>query len=264
MEKIKNRFNKRSDGRIYQMAYKPAPKLRDDSLYSVIECGAHFNSRHFAIRDDCGENISLLNPSYAENTGIYWLWKNRETDFRYLGVCQYRRRLKLPQNTDFDAVFQDFNAMGCCLSTKELNPAFATVREQFCYWHGAQHLNLISNIIYNKHNWFYDAWITALEQDTLFASSCFVMKAEDYDKYCELLFSILHDFMEYYGGTVDSLDYSLHQEIAAGEFIDNLAGHELHMGYIYQTFMPAFAAERILTAYMLNLGKIKKLPYEYI
>lgn len=264
MAKVFNRFNKRSDARIYQMAYKPAPELRDDSLYSVIECGAHFNQRHFAICDNTGDNISSLNPAYAENTGIYWLWKNRETDFRYLGVCQYRRRLKLPQNTDFDAMFNDYNAVGCCLSTKELNPAFATIREQFSYWHNPKWLDLISNIIWGKHRWFYNAWLTALEQDTLFASTCFMLKTEDYDKYCELLFSILNEFMEFYGGTCDRLSDLVQDEIATGEFIDNLAGHEKHMGYIYQTFAPAFIAERILTAFMLNLGKIKKIPYEYV
>lgn len=263
MAKVCNRFNKRDDARVFVMAYKPG-RILDNSLYTTIECGAHFNQRHFAICDNTGDNISILNPAYAENTGLYWVNKNRQEGLKYVGCCQYRRRLKLPQNTDFDAMFNDYNAVGCCLSTKELNPAFKTVREQMCFWHGAQHLDLISNIIYNKHNWFYDAWITALEQDVLFASTCFVMKAEDFDNYCSLLFSVLNDFMEYYGGTVDSLDYRLHQEIAAGEFIDNLAGHEKHMGYIYQTFMPAFAAERILTAYMLNLGKIKKIPYEYV
>ena len=263
MSKVFNRFNKRDDARIFVMAYKPG-KMLDNSLYTTVECGAHFNQRHFAICDNTGDNISSLNPAYAENTGLYWVNKNRQEGLKYVGCCQYRRRLRLPQNTDFDALFNDYDAVGCCLSTKELNPAFPNVREQFCYWHNPKWLDLVTNIIWGKHRWFYNAWLKALEQDTLFASTCFVMKAEDYDKYCELLFSVLNEFMEFYGGTCDRLSDLVQEEIAAGEFIDNLAGHERHMGYIYQTFAPAFIAERILTAYMLNLGKIKIIPYEYI
>ena len=37
-------------------------------------------------KDNEGDNISLKNPRYCELTGVYWAWKNLESD--YIGLVQ--------------------------------------------------------------------------------------------------------------------------------------------------------------------------------
>lgn len=44
--------------------------------------------------DDTGDNISALNASYSELTGLYWLWRNCDADFK--GLVHYRRYLASP------------------------------------------------------------------------------------------------------------------------------------------------------------------------
>lgn len=259
---ILNRFVKRPDVRIYCIGYKPAP-MPDNSLFTPLEAGACLHDRHFAIRDDMGTpNISYLNPAYAENTAIYWAWKQHPTELKYIGFCQYRRQLSLPQTTDFDKIFSEHAACGAYWTIEELNQGVRTVEEQFCLWHNKKWLDMATEIINTRFAWFAPAWQQyVLNGDKIYASNCFVMKVDDFDQYCRLLFGILDKFMANYGGTVESLKKTIESEIERGEFVDRLSPAR---GYLYQLFAPAFLAERILTAYIQSLGLVKKLNYKLL
>lgn len=68
-------------------------KMPDDPIYLPLHVGAelHPDVLPGMQGDNTGDNISALNASYSELTGLYWLWKN--CDAQYKGLVYYRRLL---------------------------------------------------------------------------------------------------------------------------------------------------------------------------
>lgn len=74
------------------MLYIAAHKKFDDPQleeYRPIHVGAAGKPDLGYLRDDTGDNISERNPNFCELTGVYWIWKNVDDDYK--GLVHYRR-----------------------------------------------------------------------------------------------------------------------------------------------------------------------------
>lgn len=67
-------------------------RMPTDKMYLPVHVGAKGKDSIGYQRDDEGENISELNPFFCELTGLYWAWKNLDSD--YIGLAHYRRHFK--------------------------------------------------------------------------------------------------------------------------------------------------------------------------
>lgn len=101
-----------SEIKIFVLTHKKFDENLDESIYKPLLSGSALHDDDFGyLRDDSGDNISELNPYYAEMTGEYWAWKNAECDI--IGFCHYRRyfakniSLKKLERDDIEEILAD-------------------------------------------------------------------------------------------------------------------------------------------------------------
>ena len=71
-----------------------------DTMYVPVHVGKKGKEDLGYQADDLGENISDKNPYFCELTGLYWAWKNLDSD--YIGLSHYRRHFSLKRKLPKD------------------------------------------------------------------------------------------------------------------------------------------------------------------
>ena len=242
---------KRTDAQIYIYAHKPVDYgIWDNALYTPLQGGDA--ERFLDLRDSDGEdNIAPSNSVFAENTGLYWIWKNHPKDLKYIGVCQYRRRLEFPEYLDFEAVFKEYDA----IAAQPIR--LPNVRQQYSVCHSPKDMIVLEDTIrqiYPDYASDFDKFLN--RGTTVYYSNGMVMRAEDFDKYCEWLFNILFKFIENNGWmsmneVEDSVWYEIQNKQRKGT-----------RGFRYQEQICGFLSERLLTLWLMRNCKVLNVPYK--
>ncbi len=252
----------REDARIYVIGHRPVEYgLWDNSLYTPLQVG---NNEDFCdLRDNTGDNIADWNFLYAENTGLYWIWKNRPAGLKYIGICQYRRRLEFPEDFDFDTLFKDYDVVAGMPIMQ-----FPNVLWQYSNCHSPMDIGRLNFIIEREWPEYLDDFDTHIAKGNfLFFANGFIMKAEDFDRYCEFLFSICDRFKEENGWeTPEITKEKIDQEIEEGyrRDVDGHNGSDRKGGNGYQHQVLGFISERVLTLFICHNfahNKTYCLPY---
>lgn len=77
--------------KIYVITHKKYDNIVENDVYTPLFVGAKGKESFGYLRDDTGDNISEKNQYYSELTGLYWIWKNSDSDIA--GLNHYRRIL---------------------------------------------------------------------------------------------------------------------------------------------------------------------------
>ena len=222
----------------------------DDEIWTPLEVGAAQREKvyDFGLRDNEGENISEWNAFYAETTGIYWNWKHL-TGQKYAGNCQYRRRLDVHKVEELDNMFKEHNVLAAA-------PVYLmqTVAQQYASCHNPEDLPKIKQILLNLYPEYEKSWDSFIEYGhLLFYSNGFLMKEEEYDRYCKWLFSILDEYKKELGcNTVEELDNEITRQMKEGRRRDINSYGRTENALQYQRQIGGFASERLLTLYLLH------------
>ncbi len=153
-------------------------------------------------RDDCGDNISKLNSSYCELTGLYWGWKNLDAD--YIGLVHYRRHFtKHPEKMHYRAgdlnhvlsTKQALRIMDRCdiAVPKKRKYHIETLYSHYAHTFTGHHLDIAEEVIRDLYPQDLDICRETYKQKWGYMFNMCIMSKELLDDYCSWLFSILFE-----------------------------------------------------------------------
>lgn len=201
------------------------------------------------VKDNTGDNISIKNPNYCELTGLYWLWKNLDTD--YSGLAHYRRHFGKKSGKDF------FNGV---LKYKDLQPMLEkykvfvpkkrkyfieTLYSHYKHTHYSNQLDLVREIIAEKYPEYVKYHDEVLRHTYGYMFNMVIMQREYFDQYCSWLFDILFDLEK----RIDTPELSAFQ----GRFYGRISEIIFNVWLDYQ-----------IKSGKLKSSEVKELPYMHM
>ena len=172
-------------------------RMPEDDIYLPLHIGNVGRPDIGFQGDDTGENISEKNPNFCELTGLYWAWKNLDTD--YVGLVHYRRyfSVKMKKNK-FDGILtrqqlEKILATTDVVLPKRRNYYIETVYSHYDHILDGSQLDKTRKIIEKKYPEYLSAFDKVMKSRGAHMFNMFIMKKELADKYCEWLFDILFE-----------------------------------------------------------------------
>lgn len=177
------------------------------SLYIPLHVGANLNPGILTeyAQDNQGDNISELNPYYSELTGLYWLWKNNNSDYK--GLVHYRRYFASPSKKrkmstksffekiasydDFKDAFSDTNLV---LPIKR-NYIIETIYTHYKHTLPVRPLDITREILSQKESFYLDDFDYVMNSTRAHMFNMLVARSDIYDSYCSWLFPILEELI---------------------------------------------------------------------
>ena len=255
-------MDKKAD--LYVVFHRPVDYgIWDDELWTPLQVGSYGKERLLEQGyTDCeGDNISEWNRLFWENTGLYWIWKNGLTGKKYAGMCQYRRRLDFHTEEELDRLFTDYDVIAA-------SPIFlfGNIKDQYCDCHNSFDMNLCEKIVKTLYPDYREDWDKYISKGRfLFYSNGFILREDDFKKYCEWLFSIFRKYIEEMRWClIDDVVEYVKKQIDKG-MRPNSNGHGGTEGALtYQCAIFGFLSERLWTLWMLHNYDPKRIfttPY---
>ena len=218
----------------------------DNGSYKIVtldNSNLQINNTNLQVFDDTlGDSIAYKQKGYCEMSGVYWIWKNYKSLNKYVGINHYRRYFGFMNNVEqVDKIFEKYDII---TPVPYVYTNGYTIRHQYSRSVSVQDLDIIEKIIQEKYPEYSLSYIMNIKNgNVLYATNMFIMKVEDFYKYCNWLFSILFEFDR--RNNINS-----NQDIF--NMINNRQTTYYETSVEYQSRVHGFLAERLFTLYVLH------------
>lgn len=190
-------------------------RMPDDSAYLPLHVGAvlHPEICQDMQGDDDGDSISWKNPRYCELTGLYWMWKNSNANYK--GLVHYRRYLGSPNiirrhSKDRFERFATGEELLSILNQSSVVVAkrrryyIETVYNHYSHTFDHKHFDECRTILEKRCPECLEAWDELMSSRGAHIYNMFVMRRDMFDSYCEWLFPIIEELDQ----RIDNTGYS--------------------------------------------------------
>lgn len=167
--------------------------------YKILEVGTALHEKPVAeyLHDNTGLNISEKNPNYCELTGLYWIWKNRNDDYK--GLVHYRRFFgKSNLSGNFKDIYSYEELVGM-LDRSDIITSYDEIYKEnaknqilrsSCT---PENFELLRNTVIRMYPDYQKDFDRFFSQNKAMQFNMMFCRGKLFDEYCEWLFSILFE-----------------------------------------------------------------------
>ena len=222
--------------KIFIVAHKDFKNNRHNPVYNIVvddKSQLKNNYSNITIFYANEGKLYNMNRAYSEMSQIdyiYQLYKKGTLSSKYIGFNHYRRYFNFTDNIpNIEDIFKHYDVI--------LNqPAFIPegIKKQFCNFHICEKYDQILSIIKELKPEYYKIALKNSRKKIIYFFNLFIMKKEDFFKYCEFMYDILFEFdrRNNFKNDSDVLNYTKMYYNNTGNFY-------------YQSRLQAFLSERI-------------------
>ncbi len=217
--------------------------MPNDPMYIPLHVGAEGKPSLGYLKDNTGDNISTKNKNYCELTGLYYIWKNMDADYK--GLVHYRRHFVslTAKGSKSDRIISSRELEEILKTTDIIVPKkrhyyIETNYSQYAHAHHHEDLDETRKIIEERYPDFIPSYDKVMKRTYGHRFNMFVMKSEILNEYLTWMFDILFELEK----RLDISNYSSNDSRIFG-----------------------FVSERLLDVWLDKTGyEYKELPYEFM
>ncbi len=182
-------------------------RMPDDPMYLPLHVGAEGktdpegNPLDFGYaKDNTGDNISTLNPSFCELTGLYWAWKNLVSD--YIGIVHYRRHFGHRKSPDpFHNILayhqiQPFLGKIKVFVPKKRRYFIESLYSHYKHTHYIEPMDETRRIISDLYPDYLSCFDKVVHRTRGYMFNIMILDKEMLNEYCSWLFTILFELQK--------------------------------------------------------------------
>ncbi|MCI1217120.1 DUF4422 domain-containing protein [Bifidobacterium crudilactis] len=179
-------------------------RMPSDPMYVPIHVGAelHPDVLPEMLGDDTGDNISDRNGYYSELTGLYWLWKNRQSEYK--GLTHYRRHFatgsisRIFNRDRFDSIVgqsevMDLLAERDIIVARKRSYYIESVYSHYAHTFHAEQFDVCRDVLSDMRPAYLPAWDHLMEAKSAHIFNMFIMSSSKFDAYCDYMFPVLFE-----------------------------------------------------------------------